>query len=101
EAIDAATSLAATLAMRASEEAATPMPGYTHSKQAEPITFGHWCLAYVEMLRRDRARFAGAVERGDECPLGSGALAGTPLLIDRDARARPLGFARANANSLD
>jgi argininosuccinate lyase len=101
EAIDAATSLAATLATRASEEAATPMPGYTHSKQAEPITFGHWCLAYVEMLRRDRVRFAGAVERGDECPLGSGALAGTPLSIDRHELARSLGFARATANSID
>jgi argininosuccinate lyase len=77
------------------------MPGYTHSKQAEPITFGHWCLAYVEMLRRDLDRFACAVARGDECPLGSGALAGTPLAIDRDALARSLGFARATANSID
>jgi len=101
EAIDAVSALAKTLVMRASEEAATPMPGYTHSKQAEPITFGHWCLAYVEMLRRDRARFAGAVERGDECPLGSGALAGTPLSIDRDELAHSLGFARATANSID
>jgi argininosuccinate lyase len=101
EAIDAATSLIATLASRAANEAATPMPGYTHSKQAEPITFGHWCLAFVEMLRRDRVRFASAVERGDECPLGSGALAGTPLSIDRESLARSLGFARATANSLD
>jgi argininosuccinate lyase len=101
EALDAATALIATLAKRASEEAATPMPGYTHSKQAEPITFGHWCLAYVEMLRRDRSRFVSAIERGDECPLGSGALAGTPLPIDRDALARSLGFARATANSID
>jgi argininosuccinate lyase len=101
EALDAATTLIATLATRASEEAATPMPGYTHSKQAEPITFGHWCLAYVEMLRRDRSRFTSAVERGDECPLGSGALAGTPLPIDRDCLARSLGFARATANSID
>jgi len=101
EAIDATKSLAMTLANRASEEAGTPMPGYTHSKQAEPVTFGHWCLAYVEMLRRDLDRFAGAVARGDECPLGSGALAGTPLAIDRDALARSLGFARATANSID
>jgi argininosuccinate lyase len=101
EAIDAAKSLASALANRASEEAGTPMPGYTHSKQAEPVTFGHWCLAYVEMLRRDLDRFAGAVARGDECPLGSGALAGTPLAIDRDALARSLGFARATANSID
>jgi argininosuccinate lyase len=101
EAIEIVTAFAATLATRALEEAATPMPGYTHSKQAEPVTFGHWCLAYVEMLRRDRDRFVSAVTRGDECPLGSGALAGTPLLIDRDALARSLGFARATANSLD
>jgi argininosuccinate lyase len=101
EALDITSALTATLATRAAAEAATPMPGYTHSKQAEPITFGHWCLAYVEMLRRDRARFASAIERGDECPLGSGALAGTPLPIDRDALARSLGFARATANSID
>ena len=101
EAIDAAKALAATLANRAAEEAGAPMPGYTHSKQAEPITFGHWCLAYVEMLRRDLDRFASTVARGDECPLGSGALAGTPLAIDRDALARSLGFARATANSID
>ncbi|HXH39673.1 MAG TPA: argininosuccinate lyase, partial [Thermoanaerobaculia bacterium] len=79
----------------------TPMPGYTHSKQAEPITFGHWCLAYVEMLLRDRSRFTAAAARGDECPLGSGALAGTPLPVDRDELARSLGFARATANSID
>jgi len=101
EAIEIVTSLAKTLATRALQEAATPMPGYTHSKQAEPITFGHWCLAYVEMLSRDGERFASAVVRGDECPLGSGALAGTPLPIDREALARSLGFAHATANSLD
>jgi len=95
------TSLARTLAQRAVDEAATPMPGYTHLKQAEPITFGHWCMAYVAMLQRDLARIADAKTRGDECPLGSGALAGTPLPIDRDRLARSLGFARATANSLD
>lgn len=95
------TSLARALAQRATDEAATPMPGYTHLKQAEPITFGHWCLAYVEMLRRDRSRIADAQSRGDECPLGSGALAGTPLNIDRERLAQSLGFARATANSLD
>ena len=101
EAVEIVTALASTLATRALEDASTPMPGYTHSKQAEPVTFGHWCLAYFEMLRRDRERFASAVTRGDECPLGSGALAGTPLPIDRDALARSLGFARATSNSLD
>ncbi len=96
-----ARTLAITLAGRAAEEAATPMPGYTHSKQAEPITFGHWCLAYVEMLLRDIDRFETAHDRGDECPLGSGALAGTPVNIDRQAIARSLGFARPTANSID
>jgi len=96
-----ATALARALAQRAVEEAATPMPGYTHLKQAEPVTFGHWCLAYVEMLRRDLSRMRDAQSRGDECPLGSGALAGTPLKIDREKLAHSLGFARATANSLD
>ena len=101
EAISNIRSVANALAKRAKEEAATPMPGYTHSKQAEPITFGHWCLAYCEMLNRDVERFQSAQNRGDECPLGSGALAGTPLQIDRDALAKSLGFGRATANSLD
>jgi argininosuccinate lyase len=89
------------LATVAEREAATAMPGYTHSKQAEPITFGHWCLAYAEMLARDVSRFRDAISRGDECPLGSGALAGTPLPIDREELAHSLGFSRPTANSLD
>jgi argininosuccinate lyase len=93
--------LARALAQRAVDEAATPMPGYTHMKQAEPVTFGHWCMAYVAMLQRDLSRIADAKSRGDECPLGSAALAGTPLPIDRDALAKDLGFARPTANSLD
>ena len=93
--------LVSALAARAEKEAATAMPGYTHLKQAEPITFGHWCLAYAEMILRDGSRLADAGRRADECPLGSGALAGTPLKIDREALARSLGFARASANSLD
>ena len=93
--------VARVLAERALEEAATPMPGYTHSKQAEPITFGHWCLAYVEMLTRDASRFADSNERANACPLGSGALSGTPLAIDRHALAQSLGFSRPTANSLD
>jgi argininosuccinate lyase len=95
------TALARALAQRALEEHATPMPGYTHMKQAEPITFGHWCMAYVAMLQRDLSRLADAHARGDECPLGSGALAGTPLNLDREQLARDLGFARATTNSLD
>ena len=101
EAFDLVSSLAEMLARLGGKEAGTPMPGYTHLKQAEPITFGHWCLAYVEMLLRDASRLRSAMERGDECPLGSGALSGTPLAIDREALARSLGFARATANSLD
>ena len=93
--------LARALAAKGFDHAATPMPGYTHLKQAEPVTFGHWCLAYVEMLRRDRSRMHDALSRGDECPLGSAALAGTPLPIDRERLAQSLGFARATANSLD
>jgi argininosuccinate lyase len=96
-----ARALAVALAQKAIEHAATPMAGYTHLKQAEPVTFGHWCLAYVEMLQRDLSRIADAKNRGDECPLGSGALAGTPLNIDRERLAKSLGFARATKNSLD
>ncbi len=89
------------LAERAVEEAGTAMPGYTHSRRAEPVTFGHWCLAYVEMLRRDVSRLETAWERADECPLGSGALSGTPLAIDRRMLALRLGFRGPTANSLD
>ncbi len=93
--------LAAALAARARIEAGTPMPGYTHLKRAEPVTFGHWCLAYVEMLRRDADRLAAARRRANECPLGSGALSGTPVRVDREVLARSLGFDRPTANSLD
>ena len=101
EAQRGALDLAGALAARAEREAATAMPGYTHSKRAEPVTFGHWCLAYVEMLLRDAARLASAGVRADECPLGAGALSGTPLSIDRARLARALAFARPSANSLD
>ena len=93
--------LAGVLAVRAADEAATPMPGYTHLKRAEPVTFGHWALAYAEMLLRDASRARDAGERADECPLGSGALSGTPLPVDRARLAAALGFARPTANSLD
>ena len=101
EAQELVRAVAISLAKRALDEAATPMPGYTHSKQAEPVTFGHWCMAYVAMLQRDMTRFADAKKRADECPLGSAALAGTPIKIDREKLAKSLGFARATANSLD
>lgn len=101
EARELTLTLASTLAMLGEREAATAMPGYTHLKRAEPVTFGHWALAYVAMLERDADRFASARARADECPLGSGALAGSPIAVDREALARSLGFARATRNSLD
>ena len=86
---------------RAEEHAATVMPGYTHLQPAQPVTFGHHLLAYVEMLARDRGRLADARRRLNECPLGAAALAGTSFPIDRAATARALGFDRPAANSLD
>lgn len=89
------------LAEHGKAEAHSPLPGYTHLQQAEVITFGHWALAYVEMLLRDVDRFQSAIDRSDECPLGSGALAGTPVSLDRHRLAESLGFSRPTANSLD
>jgi argininosuccinate lyase len=89
------------LAEKADKHAATVMPGFTHLQTAQPVTFGHHLLAYVEMAARDRGRFADARTRLNESPLGSGALAGTSFPIDRAATARALGFARPMANSLD
>ena len=89
------------LAEKALEYAGAVMPGFTHLQTAQPITFGHHCLAYVEMLARDRGRFAGAAKRLAECPLGAAALAGTSFAIDRDMTAKALDFARPTANSLD
>ncbi len=77
------------------------MPGFTHLQPAQPVTFGHHLLAYVEMLARDRGRFADARRRLNECPLGSAALAGTSFPIDRQMTAEALGFDRPTANSLD
>ena len=77
------------------------MPGFTHLQIAQPVTFGHHLLAYVEMLGRDRGRFADCRRRLNECPLGAAALAGTAFPIDRDATAAALGFDRPAANSLD
>ena len=89
------------LANKALQYAGAVMPGFTHLQTAQPITFGHHLLAYVEMLGRDRGRFADAARRLAECPLGAAALAGTSFPIDREATARALGFARPAANSLD
>jgi len=77
------------------------MPGFTHLQTAQPVTFGHHLLAYVEMLGRDRSRFADAKVRLNECPLGAGALAGTSFPIDRDMTAEKLEFDRPMANSMD
>lgn len=90
-----------TLATKAEAHAATIMPGFTHLQPAQPVTFGHHLLAYVEMLSRDRGRFQDARRRMNECPLGAAALAGTSFPIDRAATASALGFDRPTANSLD
>ena len=77
------------------------MPGFTHLQTAQPVTWGHHMMAYVEMLGRDASRFSDARARMNECPLGAAALAGTSFPIDRDATATALGFDRPMANSLD
>ncbi len=89
------------LAERALEHAGTVMPGFTHLQTAQPVTFGHHLLAYVEMLNRDAGRLADARKRLNECPLGAAALAGTSFPIDRHMTAAALGFDRPTANSLD
>ena len=89
------------LAERALESADMVMPGFTHLQSAQPVTFGHHLLAYVEMLGRDRGRFVDARARLNECPLGAAALAGTSFPIDRESTAKALGFDRPTANSLD
>ncbi len=88
-------------AERAAAHAADPMPGFTHLQTAQPVTFGHHLLAYVEMLDRDRGRLADCRRRLNECPLGAAALAGTSFPIDRQMTARALGFDRPASNSLD
>ena len=100
--IDAAlAALQRALAVKAGRHAATVMPGFTHLQSAQPVTFGHHLLAYVEMLARDRGRFRDARTRLNESPLGAAALAGTGFPIDRHMTARALGFERPMANSLD
>src|SRR6186997_1161779 len=89
------------LAEKAQAHADTVMPGFTHLQPAQPVTFGHHLLAYVEMAARDRGRFADARRRLNECPLGAAALAGTSFPIDRFMTAEALGFDRPTANSLD
>ena len=86
---------------KAERHAGTVLPGFTHLQPAQPVTFGHHLLAYVEMLGRDRGRFVDAGARLNENPLGAAALAGTSFPVDRAATARALGFTRPMANSLD
>lgn len=94
--------LQAALVALADEHAATILAGYTHLQRAQPITFGHQCLAYVEMLERDAGRLGDAAFRMESCPLGAAALAGTAYPVDRAALAGDLGFAHGPArNSLD
>ncbi|WP_374828749.1 argininosuccinate lyase [Paenochrobactrum pullorum] len=86
---------------RAEEHAATVMPGFTHLQTAQPVTFGHHCMAYVEMFGRDLSRVRDAIERMNESPLGAAALAGTGFPIDRHMTAEALGFREPTRNSID
>jgi len=102
DAVDAALAgLQRSLCEKALAHAATVMPGFTHLQSAQPVTFGHHLMAYVEMIGRDRGRFRDARARLNECPLGAAALAGTSFPIDRARTAKALGFSRPTANSLD
>ena len=101
EAVAAIRNLQRVLVERAEEHADTVMPGFTHLQSAQPVTFGHHLLAYVEMAARDRSRFSDAHSRMNDMPLGAAALAGTSFPIDRDRTAAALEFDRPMANSLD
>ena len=98
---DIITNLQKALLAQADAHAGTLMPGFTHLQVAQPVTFGHHMLAYLEMFARDKARFKDCRARLNESPLGAAALAGTPYPIDRDMSAGALGFDRPMANSLD
>ena len=93
--------LQAALIDKAEKHAGVAMPGYTHMQSAQPVTFGHHLLAYVEMVGRDRGRLQDCRSRMNECPLGAAALAGTSFPIDRHASAKALGFDRPTENSMD
>jgi len=100
-AIEGLSALMRALVAQAEAGATWVMPGFTHLQTAQPVTWGHHMLAYVEMFARDRARMHDARARMNECPLGAAALAGTSFPIDREATAQALGFDRPMANSLD
>ena len=89
------------LVAKAEAHHSDPMPGFTHLQSAQPVTFGHHCLAYVEMFARDRSRVQDALRRSDTCPLGAAALAGTGFPIDREQTAEKLGFSGPTRNSID
>ncbi|MGH6828723.1 MAG: argininosuccinate lyase, partial [Rhizomicrobium sp.] len=93
--------LSRALLAQAATHVGTIMPGYTHMQPAQPVTFGHHLIAYIEMLARDRGRFGDARERLNESPLGAAALAGTSFPIDREATAKSLGFRAPMRNSMD
>jgi len=100
--VDAAlTALISVFLARAEEHAETVMPGFTHLQTAQPVTFGHHCMAYVEMFGRDRSRVRDCIARMDESPIGAAALAGTPYPIDRHMTASALGFREPTRNSID
>ena len=89
------------LAGQAESAFGVPMPGMTHMQHAQPLLFSHFLLAHAEAFLRDAARVSAAAQASEECPLGSGALAGTAFRLDREAIARELGFSRVTVNSLD
>src|SRR4029077_17820779 len=89
------------LLSRATEAKSTVMPAYTHLQRAEPVLTSHWLLAYFEMFLRDGERLLDCRGRTNECPLGSGAVTGATLPLDRELVSRALGFARPTANSVD
>jgi argininosuccinate lyase len=93
--------LLAALLQRAEQSQTAIMPAYTHLQRAEPVLVAHWLLAYFEMLRRDAERLRDCRKRVNQCPLGSGAIAGAPLPLDRSIASRELGFERPTANSMD
>ena len=98
---DSLKALISTLLEKAEIHAASVMPGFTHLQSAQPVTFGHHLMAYVEMFGRDLSRFRDAIERMDESPIGAAALAGTGFPIDRHMTAKALGFREPTRNSID
>ena len=99
--IEACTDLQQALLDRADTYAQTTIPGYTHLQRGQPVTVGHHLLAYVEMLERDKSRLTDCRKRLNVSPLGSGALAGSTINLDRDAIAQELGFDKVTTNSMD